>query len=222
MDAPGGASPHADGGGEIRKWKNRLFLFMAGAAALLVGGNLIYAMASLSRNDRSYCVTCHRLNLPAGMWEPSEMHPAGMACVPCHGVLPGRPARCGAFSAHPDTVNPNCIGCHPGVVEGRPLGRMVEAWRAPDMPGGEGKLVARWSLLDLMYTWHVRNRVCLCTDCHRNVAHDSRPGSPFRNRPRMEFCGECHYHKVKDDYVRTDPLAELRTGPAQEGGGPGA
>lgn len=205
----------------VRRWRNRLLLFMGGAAALLVAVNLLYATASFTRNDRSYCLSCHALDRPAGYWEPSEMHAQGMACFPCHGVLPGQESPCGAFSAHPDTVNPHCIGCHPGVVEGRPLGRVVEAWRAPGQSGAEEELAARWDLRDMMYTWHVRNRVCVCTDCHRNVAHDKLAPSPLRNRPRMEYCGECHYHSAKDDYVRGDPLPELRTVPALDGGGPG-
>ncbi|MFQ6116691.1 MAG: c-type cytochrome, partial [Candidatus Bipolaricaulia bacterium] len=29
-----------------------------------------------------------------------------------------------------------------------------------------------------------------CTDCHANIAHD--PGEPPTNRPRMEYCSQCH------------------------------
>lgn len=216
--SPPGAYIPPDEKTRARRWRNRLLLFMGGTVALLVAGNLLYATASFTRNDRSYCLSCHSVDRPAGLWEPSEMHAEGMACFSCHGVLPGREALCGAFSAHPDTVNPNCIGCHPGILEGRPLGRTVEAWRAADL-SGEEELVARWDLRDMMYTWHVRNRVCVCTDCHRNVAHDSLPASPARNRPRMEYCAECHYHSAKDDYVRVHPIPELRTVPAGEGGG---
>jgi len=217
VSVPGGGEP------EIRAWKARwLLLFTGGLVFLLVAGNLLYAAALFTRNNRAYCLTCHRLNQPPGMWEPSTMHSPGLACQPCHGVLPGGTGRCGAFSAHPDTVNPNCIGCHPRVMEGQPLERWVEVRRSTDPPGGDGEVMARWKLKDLMYTWHVRNRVCLCTDCHRNISHDSREGSPLRYRPRIIYCGECHYHRVKDAYVQISPLPELRVSPANEGGEPDA
>ena len=87
---------------EIRMRKTRLFLFTGGLVFLLVAGNLFYAATLFTRNNPSYCLTCHSLNQPAPMWEASEMHSPGLACLPCHGVLPGRLGRCGAFSAHPE------------------------------------------------------------------------------------------------------------------------
>lgn len=212
-----------DGEWDLRLRKARLLVFTGGLVALLVAANLLYATALFTRSDRAYCLTCHRLNQPAAFWVPSAMHSPGLACKPCHGVLPGEGGRCGAFSAHSDTVNPNCMGCHPGVLEGKPLGRRVEARRVEEAPGaGEGEVLARWKLEDLMYTWHVGNRVCLCTDCHRNVAHDPREDPTLRNRPRMVYCAACHYHRAKDAYVQGDPLPELWVSPAGGDGGPGA
>jgi hypothetical protein len=203
-----------DGERELRRWKYRLFLFTGIVVFLLVAGNLFYVTTLFTRNSRFYCLTCHRLNQPAAMWRQSDVHSGGFACVPCHGVLPGGQARCGAFSAHPATVNPQCIGCHPRVRDGGPLDRVVEARRAPERPGEAGEVLARWSLRDLMYRWHVGNRVCVCTDCHRNVAHDPDGGSASPNRPKMVYCRECHYHRDKDAYVRISPLPELRASPA--------
>lgn len=224
MSRPDESRSAARGEGErdLRLWKARLVLFTGGLVVLLVAGNLLYATALFTRNDRSYCLTCHRLNQPPVFWEPSAMHAPGLACKPCHGVLPAGPGRCGAFSAHPDTVNPNCMGCHPRVLEGKPLGRWVEAVGRAGTAGDGPEVMARWKLEDLMYAWHVRNRVCLCTDCHRTVAHDAREGSGPRNRPRMSDCAACHYHRAKDGYAQGDPLPDLRVSPAGGEGGPGA
>jgi len=109
-------------------------------------------------------------------------------------------------------VNPNCAGCHPAIAAGKPIPGVVEVRLAEFREGIEEETVYQWGLRDLMYTWHVSNRVCLCTDCHRNVAHD-RLGPAFSgNRPRMAYCRECHYHAAKDDYVRVSPLPLLEVG----------
>jgi len=211
-----------DAAPDMRMWKAWLVLFAGGVVILLVAGNLLYATALFTRNNRDYCLTCHQWNQPPGMWDLSDLHSPGLACAPCHGALPGGEARCGGFSAHPETVNPRCMGCHPRVMDGGPLDRWVEVVRRDAPSGGEGEAMARWRLEDMMYTWHVRNRVCLCTDCHRSVAHDSRRGHALRNRPRMSDCAACHYHRAKDAYVQMVPLPELRVLPAAGTGEPDA
>jgi hypothetical protein len=203
---------------EIQRGRYLLFLVAGTLVLLLVAGNLIYGATQYTRNDRSYCLGCHTLNEPERMWEPSKMHSGGLACSPCHGVLPDQQGRCGGFSAHPATVNPNCMGCHPRVVEGKPLNRVVEVRRVPARDGGTGDLMASWSLEDLMYKWHVGNKVCLCTDCHRNISHEKGEEAPgFRNRPKIAYCGECHYHQAKDSYVQISPLPELLVRESGEG-----
>lgn len=199
-----------------RKRKRELFLFSACLAAALLAANLLYGVFLHSRHNRSTCLGCHRANTPAAMWEQAQVHSPGFACSPCHGLPPGRQGRCGAFSAHPDTVNPNCIGCHPVVVAGKPIPKVAEVRLAKSLGNLEEETVYQWPLRDLMYTWHVGNRVCLCTDCHRNIAHDKRGPSFSGNRPRMEACRQCHYHAAKDDYVNVVPLPLLeivRKGP---------
>ena len=146
------------------------------------------------------------------------MHSSGFACSPCHGLLPGQKGRCGAFSAHPETVNPNCMGCHPLVVEGRSLQKAVEVrFFAPKAPAGR-EVFYEWNLQDLMYQWHIRNKICLCTDCHRNIAHEKGTNVAHPNRPKMAYCKECHYHRVKDDYVKVSPLPELEVKEKQKSG----
>ncbi len=193
-----------------RRRKTGFFVFSAFLVLLLIAGNLLYGTTLFTRNNRTYCLSCHQFSQPAHMWEPSEMHSEGFACSPCHSLLPGQEGRCGAFSAHADTVNPNCMGCHPRVLEGRTLGKVVEVHvSSPESPEGKEARYT-WNLEDLMYRWHVSNRVCVCTDCHRNVAHDEVNGPLPRNRPEMTSCQGCHYHAVKDDYVKALPLPVLK------------
>ena len=193
------------------------FLFCALALAVLVGGNLLFATVLATRGDRAYCLGCHRRSGPAGMWEVSDRHSAGFACGHCHGVRVPEEGRCGGFSAHPRTVNRSCIGCHTGVVEGRPLQKLVVVRVSAGKGEPTGARTHRWRLEDLMYVWHLRKRICVCTDCHRNVSHE-RGIEQTGHRPKMAYCGACHYHAAKDDYVRVRPLPELEV--IADGGGP--
>ncbi len=197
---------------ELAAQRRRRFLaFLLLLAAGLLGANFLYGTVLFTRENRDYCLQCHRLTGPAVMWEVSERHPAGVTCGPCHGLLPDQKGRCGAFSARAETVNPNCMGCHSSVVQGRPLDKVVTV-RVPAVPGvGPGPKTYRWDLEQLMYGWHLKKGVCLCTDCHRNVAHE-KESNAYDHRPKMAYCKACHYHAVKDDYVRVSPLPVLEVG----------
>ncbi len=205
-----------DGKGEDREAldlaaqrRRRFLVFCCLLAAAVLGGNLLYGTVLITRENRSYCLACHRTTGPALMWEISDRHTTGLTCGQCHGLLPGQQGRCGTFSARAETVNPNCMGCHTRVVEGRPLDKVVEV-RVDATPGsGTGPVVYRWPLEQLMYGWHLKKRICLCTDCHRNIAHE-RESEVFGHSPKMVYCKSCHYHAVKDDYVRALPLPMLK------------
>jgi hypothetical protein len=184
------------------KRRGRFLLFCCLLVAAVLGANILYGTVLFTRENRSYCLECHRASGPALMWEASDRHAEGLTCGQCHGMLPGRKGRCGAFSAHAETVNPNCMGCHSSVVEGRPLEKVVEV-RLQD-----GSKVYRWQLDQLMYGWHLKKNICLCTDCHRNISHE-RESKAFDHRPKMSYCKACHYHAVKDDYVQVSPLPML-------------
>lgn len=194
----------------VSRRRRRFLVFCCLLVVTVLGANLLYGMVLITREARSQCLVCHRVSAPAVMWEVSERHSKGLTCAQCHGMLPGpgTQGRCGAFSAHPDTVNPNCVGCHTSVWEGRPLAKVVEV-RLPGSAGsGPAPKVYRWRLEELMYGWHLKKRICLCTDCHRNVAHEQE-SIAFGHRPKMAYCRDCHYHAVKDDYVKAFPLPML-------------
>lgn len=194
---------------ELVARRRRRFLVFCGVLAVVVlGANLLYGTMTITRENRTYCLTCHRGSGPALMWEASERHAAGITCGQCHGLLPGQKGRCGSFSAHAETVNPNCMGCHNAVLTGRPIGKLVEVRLDPVPGAAEEPRVYRWPLEELMYGWHLRKGICLCTDCHRNVAHE-RESAAFGHSPKMSYCRDCHYHAVKDDYVRISPLPKI-------------
>jgi len=182
---------------------------MGFVAIILMAGNMAFGLFNYTRTERSYCVSCHKVHNPARMWDVSERHTSGLSCPQCHGRVPGGNGRCGAFSAHPETVNPNCIGCHTSIVEGRPIQKVVEVRRVTASQDPEkGKPLYQWPLEDLMFKWHLEKNICLCTDCHRNVAHE-KGIERWGNRPKMAYCRECHYHAKKDDYVNISPLPGL-------------
>jgi hypothetical protein len=188
--------------------RRRFLVFSLLLVAALLGANFLYGTALFTRENRDYCLECHRLSGSALMWEPSDRHAAGVTCGQCHGLLPDQRGRCGAFSAHAETVNPNCMGCHSSVVQGRPLDKVVTV-RLPASADTAGQpKVYRWRLEQLMYDWHLKKRICLCTDCHRNVSHE-QASMAFGHGPKMAYCKACHYHAVKDDYVRISPLPML-------------
>jgi hypothetical protein len=106
------------------------------------------------------------------------------------------------------------------VVEGRPLDKVVEVRVQTSRDPEASPKVYRWKLEELMYGWHLKKRVCLCTDCHRNVSHE-RASKAFGYRPKMAYCRACHYHAVKDDYVQVLPLPmlEVKPGVGDQGSG---
>jgi hypothetical protein len=199
-----GCSPEAPDAGLSRR--SRYLVFWVFLAAVLFGGNALYGLTAFTRGNRGQCLSCHRFSGTALLWEISERHSPGLACFQCHGALPGQEARCGSFSAKPEVVNPNCMGCHPGILAGTALGKEAEVRLVQADEGGK---VYRWKLEDLMYRWHLEKRICLCTDCHRNVAHEKASGAAAPHRPKLAYCGECHYHAAKDDFVNVQPLPAI-------------
>ena len=142
------------------------------------------------------------------MWEVSDRHAEGITCVQCHGQVPDVPGRRGAFSAHANVVNPNCIGCHPSIVQGKAIAKTVNVRFAQPSTGKKESF--EWPLQSLMYEWHLKNKICICTDCHRNVSHDQGVDASERYRPIMAYCKECHYHAAKDSYVKITPLPTMK------------
>jgi hypothetical protein len=185
-----------------------LLAFWCVIGGILVGANGIFALVYYTHDTRSFCLGCHEKTPGTkGLWDPSPIHTEGISCSQCHSIPGGDRAR--RFYSRPAIVNPNCMGCHQPLLEGKVFPRNVYVREAP--VGGYGasqEVLYQWTLKDLMYTWHIQNKVCVCTDCHRNVSHD-RGEAAGRYRPRMAYCAECHYHSSKDDYAMMRPLPDL-------------
>lgn len=204
-DQEGRPQPKAPSQGLSRR--SRYAAFWVVLAAVLVGGNGFYALTAYTRGNRAECLSCHPLIAASYMVGGVARHSSGFSCFQCHGALPGQGARTGSFSAKPEVVNPNCMGCHPRVLTGAALGKEADV-RLPAQ--SEASKVYRWKLEDLMYRWHLEKRICICTDCHRNVTHEKASGVPSApHRPKLAYCGECHYHAAKDDYVQGQPLPAI-------------
>jgi hypothetical protein len=185
-----------------------LLVFWVVIGGILLGANGMYGLVHYTRDTRSVCLGCHEKDPKTkGLWDASPIHSQGISCSQCHSTPGGDFTR--PFSAHPDIVNPNCIGCHQPLLDGKVYPRHVYVVEANagayDRPQ---RVLYTWSLNDLMYTWHLEKKICLCTDCHRNVSHDTENASG-RYRPQMAYCAECHYHANKDEYARIRPLPEL-------------
>lgn len=182
-------------------------LFTAGLAAAADG---LYGLVRHTRESRNACLGCHEKTPGTrGLWDLSPAHGHGIDCLQCHtsagGTMKGR------ISARPETIDPNCMACHFHILQARVDSRVVSVCETqPHARTADPctKTLARWPLEDLMYTWHVANKVCLCTDCHRNVAHDKGEGG-VRYVPKTAYCAGCHYHAAKDDYARVRPLPVL-------------
>lgn len=212
MSDQGVRSPPGTAGQGLSR-RSRYAGFWVLLAAILVGVNGFYALTAYTRGNRTECLSCHPLIGASFMVGGVARHRPGLACFQCHGALPGQQALSGSFSAKPDVVNPNCMGCHPRILAGTTLGKDVEVRLAQSA----GSKVYQWKLEDLMYRWHLEKRICLCTDCHRNVAHEKASGAAQPHRPKLAYCGECHYHAAKDDYVKAQPLPAIEVREVSQG-----
>lgn len=185
-----------------------LLMFWLVIGGMLIGANGMYALVHYTRDGRSFCLGCHQKTPGTkGLWDLSPVHSEGIHCSQCHSVPAGSLRR--QLSAHSDALNPNCMGCHQPLLQGKVYPRNVYV-REAELEGqwSPQEVLYRWSLKDLMYTWHLENKVCICTDCHRNVSHDKGEAAG-RYKPRMTYCVECHYHASKDDYAMMRPLPDL-------------
>ena len=156
------------------KKKGTVLLAAVGGFCAVVGLAAAFGAFRYTTVDSRYCASCH------GDMETlvarSHAHPPGLAaCVDCHAD-----AECGtvtgAFAANQATLNARCESCHADI---------------PDL------VEPKKQLIKLSHKIHIKEQGGVCTDCHRNVAHDRFPEGT--NRPTKETCYACHEHKVEID-----------------------
>ena len=143
--------------------------FLAVLAAAAAFGYFRYVTV-----DSRYCASCHTGEME--QLERSHLHPLEHAsCADCHadpecGTVTGR------FAARAENLNARCEKCHGDIPE-------------QDEPNKQ--------LIKLSHKIHIGQEGCVCTDCHRNVAHDPFPEGT--NRPNKETCYRCHEHEKEID-----------------------
>jgi nitrate/TMAO reductase-like tetraheme cytochrome c subunit len=137
---------------------------------ILAGVAVFGAIAKYTTGTPEFCMSCHARQGNIDFLASSTRHPKEVTCPQCHGdhtVLIARD-----FKADDARVNANCRRCHTEVLRQEPTKR-----------NNPLKII-------MNHQFHLEDLGAQCTDCHRNVSHDKF--TPVTNRPRMEFCLQCH------------------------------
>jgi len=146
-------------------------------------GFLIIWLPSYTTSNPAYCLTCHGSGggLPNRGIE-SKVHPsfAEVTCVACH-AKPHQIVYEGyrkGYMSEPERVGPNCLKCHPQIA----LRNDEAGFKFNDLK------------IKIPHKLHL-DLGAKCNDCHSNIAHDLK--EPQTNRPRMEYCSQCHATTVE-------------------------
>lgn len=147
------------------------------------------AVMQYTTTNPNYCLRCHATGETVDIGMRSQVHPGydKVGCVDCHGdpkqAIGGyfviANGYRGGYSAEPFRVSANCQRCHEKVLQ---------------MEDSQFKYNVQ--KIKIPHKLHVQQIGALCTDCHRNLAHDI--GVSPTNRPRMEFCQKCHGSHSQD------------------------
>jgi hypothetical protein len=154
--------------------KSKMILAALAGAAVVLGVAAAYGYFRYVTVDSRYCASCHADEM--ALLEASHVHPLDLAgCNDCHADAACETVT-GRFAAKAANLNERCLACH------------------GDMPE---QTEPKKQLIKLSHKIHIDQEGCVCTDCHRNVAHDRFEGGT--NRPAKETCYRCHEHKVEID-----------------------
>ncbi|MFQ6033324.1 MAG: c-type cytochrome, partial [Candidatus Bipolaricaulia bacterium] len=159
------------------------WIWIAVGGLLLTVSPLIFFLPRYTTSSPSYCLTCHGEDGGlANRGIESKVHPsfAVVTCTDCH-AKPRQIVYEGyreGFTSEPERVSPNCIRCHRGIS------------------GRNDQVGFRFNPLQILIPHKLHLGLgAKCTDCHANIAHDLR--EPQTNRPRMEYCSQCHATTVE-------------------------
>lgn len=152
-------------------------LFMGLLSAGVFGFILLYFLMGYTTSNPSYCLSCHYKQSHIDWIEKSLVHPP-IKCIECHVdkklIIPQY------FNADDDRINNNCVRCHEKRI-------MTDETKGFKYNIGNIKIPHRLHLKDVGAS---------CMDCHRNIIHDKT--GPKTNRPRMEYCYNCHDREKTD------------------------
>lgn len=156
----------------IRARPKLSFLVVLGALVvpLVVGVTLFGVIEKYTTGTPQFCMSCHAHQGNIDFLASSTRHPKKVTCPACHADHTALIPR--DFKADDERVNANCRRCHQSVLE-----------EEPEYGNNPLKII-------MNHRFHLEGVGAQCTDCHRNISHDKL--EPITNRPRMEFCFQCH------------------------------
>ncbi|MBW2308059.1 MAG: cytochrome c3 family protein [Deltaproteobacteria bacterium] len=155
---------------ELFSKKYSRYLFFGGIFVIL---STLVGFAGLEKYVTAkpgFCLTCHINQSYSKFSEPSKVHPK-IDCAECHANHTELVPR--DFSAGDARVNDNCQRCHGNILR-----------------EDSSTFKSNVKKIIIPHERHVTEIETPCTTCHANIYHDKQ--SPITNRPRMEFCYNCH------------------------------
>lgn len=149
----------------------------AAVGLLMVAGPVALQLPRYTTSNSGFCLNCHS---GAGLPDrgiPSKVHPGfdKVGCTDCH-ARPDQVVYEGyrkGFMSEPERISPNCQSCHKDIVN----------------RNDQENFKYNVGRIKIPHKLHF-DQGAKCTDCHANIAHDLK--DPPTNRPRMEFCSQCH------------------------------
>ncbi|MBI5871027.1 MAG: cytochrome c3 family protein [Actinobacteria bacterium] len=173
---------------------------LVGVVVLLVALSPFLLLAHYTTTNPRFCLTCHGTGETADVGEESNIHPdySDVGCLDCHAEDGGHFVTDGyktGFESEPDRVSENCVRCHEDMKQKTD----TEGFKYNEKN------------IRIPHAMHF-GFGAVCTDCHRNLAHDLNVNQT--NRPTMAYCFQCHPATDKCDKCHPDgPPAEKTTIP---------